>query len=81
MCLSSYRISQLTIYKQKYDTRLQVFTHSVEMHKKAEDPYGDLETWEWLLQVVEAYRANGMSSDDSDFEGGDEVFHTTWLPW
>ena len=79
--LSSYRISQLTIYKQKYDTRLRVCTHSVEMRKKAEDPYGDLETWEWLLQVVEAYRADGMSSDDSDFEGGDKVFHTTQLPW
>lgn len=81
MRLSSYRISQLTIYKQKYDMRLQVCTHSVEMRKKAGDPYGDLETWEWLLQVVEAYRADGMSSDDSDFEGGDEVFHTTRLPW
>ena len=51
------------------------------MHKKAEDPYGDLETWEWLLQVVEAYGANGMSSNDLNFEGGDEVFHTTRLPW
>ena len=56
-------------------------TYAVDMHKKAEDPYRDLETWEWLLCMVEAFGADGMSSDNLEFEGGEEVFYTTWLPW
>lgn len=56
-------------------------THEVTMHKNVKDPHGDMNMWEWLKDMVTAYGADGMSSDDSDIEKGEEVYYSMQLPW
>ena len=45
------------------------------------DPYNDVKQWCRILQTLKSYGLNGMSSDDSDVEGWDEVFHVNTLCW
>lgn len=37
--------------------------------------------WTWLQKALGKYGPDAMSSDDSDMEGGEEVYYTTHQPW
>ena len=43
------------------------------------DPYNDAKQWRRILQTLKSYGPDGMSSDDSDVEGLDEVFRVNTL--
>ena len=45
------------------------------------DPYNDAKQWRRILQTLKSYGPDGMSSDDSDVEGLDEVFRVNTLYW
>jgi hypothetical protein len=45
------------------------------------DVAGDLEIWEWLQEMLEWYGQEGMSSDETDYEGLEVVYRVKVLPW
>lgn len=55
--------------------------HILEGHIGDGDPYNNAEQWHRILQTLKSYGPDGMSSDDSDVEGLDEVFHVNTLYW
>ena len=42
---------------------------------------GDLAVWKWLLDLIQWYRTEGMSSDESSVEGMQTVYRVKILVW
>lgn len=61
--------------------RQKVVSAIVQDKKEAGDPHKDLKEWRHIMKTVGWLGQEGMSSDESDVEGLEEVYHIKTLPW
>ena len=66
---------------QRFDTRLLMAEHILEDCIGNGDSYNNVKQWHRILQTLKSYGPDGMSSDDSDVEGLEEVFCVNTLYW
>ena len=68
---------------QKYDNRIKVIELLIKVKRVSKDPgtANQLEVLEWILKVLRYLKADGMSSEDTDKEGGTVVYRVKLMPW
>lgn len=72
-------ISAKTDGSQKFHNREYAIQYKMRMIR--DDPRGDLKIWKWLLELVRTLGTDGMSSEDTDHEGGYTVYRVKHLGW
>lgn len=60
---------------------MKIVESVIEIKIDEGDAAGDLETWEWLHDMLEWYGQDGMSSDETEYEGLEVVYRVKILPW
>ena len=53
----------------------------IVIKSKEKNEEGDLAVWKWLLDLIQWYGAEGMSSDESSVEGMQTVYRVKILVW
>lgn len=53
----------------------------IVIKSKEKNEKGDLAVWKWLLDLIQWYGAEGMSSDESSVEGMQTVYRVKILVW
>jgi hypothetical protein len=53
----------------------------IVIKSKEKDEKGDLAVWKWLLDLMQWYGAEGMSSDESSVQGMQTVYRVKILVW
>lgn len=65
---------------QKYVNRMKLVIKTMKLKTTENAP--DLPAWEWIHRLLTRLGAEGMSSEESDVEGGmHPVFHRKLMPW
>lgn len=64
---------------QKYGNRITIVEFVIKVKQARKDK--DVNIWEWILDLLHFLKADGMSSDESDVEGGNVVFQVKIVPW
>ena len=68
---------------QKYDNRIKVVELLIKVKRVSKDPSttNQLEVLEWILKVLRYLKADVMSSEDTDKEGGTVVYRVKVMQW
>jgi hypothetical protein len=64
---------------QRFESRLRIVNAIIAVRR--EDPNGDHNAWEWLRELLLTLQPDGMSSEESDIEDGQDIYRATIMPW
>ena len=68
-------------HTQKFKSRVVIVERVIEVKAADKDRDGDLHIWKWLLELLQWYQSDGMSSEDTDTDNAGTIYRVKILVW